>query len=638
MAKKQQPPAPTPDEVLEAEVSILLEQPLGDEELRQKLEALAAQQAFNGLTYLWGPELYRRNRVMFRPFILNHFGSIIQSGWNFKAVRWKDHAKVLDAWLEDVDRRNDVELFQRLYPWKHPFNEWARIDSKQWAKDLLARFQAAKERYERTQTLNKFDIRGAGLDEKTAVALYQIDPAAARPFLLKHPPGRERWSEERGLPEKLCAAAQQQGDEKLYFALYRMTVPQKTWEKEVESLAKTVQEPGRLLEELEKRHPQQTWGLDLNNGFYSLAKTRGRDVVPYLMKHLDSLWIWGYYGRNQQNKLLEHARGHQWWDIWSILIRKSDNKQYNEEVLALVKDRKQPDEVIFRRLVMLSGASSEWNWGRFAWQQIQYLQDKTAVALYERFPELIHGPFRKHLSLSPGWWGTDGLPKLTEMALKNEDTVVIDYLAGEMVRMGRYAYLNKKLETPAERLCSYYEKLRAEPVTFARRVASVLGQIPAYSIGQGYQQLLEINKLARLFFVEARSVLLEDPRSLRDLLEAAEIHVQLLALRVLAQDDERARRLAAENLDLLQATLLRDMHRTSRLIALSALANAATTPDNARTILARAKQALDLPDKGYPKEHLFSLLAELYQRWPDLRGPKEQLIVYRGKPRRKQWA
>jgi hypothetical protein len=80
------------------------------------------------------------------------------------------------------------------------------------------------------------------------------------------------------------------------------------------------------------------------------------------------------------------------------------------------------------------------------------------------------------------------------------------------------------------------------------------------------------------------------------------------------------------------------MHRKSRLVALRAVANAATTPDNARKILARAKQALDLSDKGYPKEHLFSLLAELCQRWPELRGPKEQPIVYRGKTKKKQWA
>src|SRR5205085_2041032 len=123
---------------------------------------------------------------------------------------------------------------------------------------------------------------------------------------------------------------------------------------------------------------------------------------------------------------------------------------------------------------------------------------------------------------------------------------------------------------------------------FARRVASVLGRLPAGSLGQSTKYLLEHNELARLFFQGALPALLEEPRAVRDLLEAPEIHAQLLALRALGQDDERARRLAAENLDLLQATLLRDLHRKSRLVALPALANAATTPDNARTILEKA--------------------------------------------------
>ncbi len=209
MAKKEQPPPPKKPEVLEAEVAVLLlEEKLSDEELRQKLEALASEPAFNGLTYLWGPELYSRNRVMFRPFILNHFGQMFQLGWSWNPVRWADHSSELNAWLEEVDRRNDAELFQRLYAWRHAQSEWGGLDSGQWAKDLLARFQAAKERHERNQVLSKFDIRGSVLDEKTAVSLYQLDPEAARSFILKHPTGGGRWGDRRELPAKLCSAAQ----------------------------------------------------------------------------------------------------------------------------------------------------------------------------------------------------------------------------------------------------------------------------------------------------------------------------------------------------------------------------------------------------------------------------------------------
>src|SRR5262249_20863702 len=101
--KKDNPPPPKKPKELEAEVRALLKQPLDDAALRGQLEALAAEPAFNGLTYLWGPELYRRNRVLFRPFILDHFAAAFQTLWEWKPVRWKDHAAALDAWLEEVD-------------------------------------------------------------------------------------------------------------------------------------------------------------------------------------------------------------------------------------------------------------------------------------------------------------------------------------------------------------------------------------------------------------------------------------------------------------------------------------------------------------------------------------------------------
>jgi hypothetical protein len=575
---------------------------------------------------------------MFRPFLLNHFSDFSRFSWELrKPVRWKDHAEALDPWLEEVDRRDDVELFRRLYPWKHAGNQWGGVNVKSWREDLLSRFRAATERYQRNQVLNKFDIAGAQLDQQTAVALYRIDATAARPFILKHPPGGGRWGGERKLPQELCELARKHGDEELYFTLYRMMVPQKTWEKDVEALAREVTDPATLVQELEKRHPTQSWGMDLTKGLYALAQARGREVVPYLMKHLDSVWTYSYYGAGRQGKLLEHARKQGWWDVWSVLVRKGDNDQYNKEVLALVEDRRQPEEVTFRRLALLSGASSQWNWGRFASEQIQYLKGPTALALYERFPDLVHGPFRKHLGLNP-WGSDDGLAKLTTAALKKDDRVLIDFLASQAVLAGRYRYFHHRAGKSGERFLPYYERLRSDPVAFARRVASVLGQLPARSIGRLYRELLKNNQLARLFFEGSEPALLDEPRSVRDLLEAAEIQAQLLALRVLGQDDDRARRLAADNLDLLLPTLLRDLHRKSRLLALGALANAATTPENARAILAAARQAFDLPDRGFPKEQLLSFLADLYRRWPQLRRPTEQPVVYRTHKKRSPWA
>jgi hypothetical protein len=116
---------------------------------------------------------------------------------------------------------------------------------------------------------------------------------------------------------------------------------------------------------------------------------------------------------------------------------------------------------------------------------------------------------------------------------------------------------------------------------------------------------------------------------MRDLVEASDIHVQMLAYRVLAQDDLRARALAVESLDILVGTLLRPLHRKTRLPALDALANAAGADiRTARTVLSRARDALRLPDKHYPKEQLIGLIARVLSSWPELQGEHERAVVY----------
>jgi hypothetical protein len=635
VARNKRPPIPKAVQELEPKIRALLDGGLNDKQLRDELEALAVEQAFNGFTYLWGPSLYRRNRVMFRPFILNHFARVFQVEWNWTPVRWQDHATILDAWLDDVDQRNDVALFRQLYPWKHSQNEWGGVNQAQWQADLLARFGAAREKHERHQILTKFDFAWSPLDESAAVGLYEIDAAIARPFILRHPPNWNRWGENRELPAKLCAAAQRKGDDELYFALYRKMAPQKVWEKDVAKLAADVADPHRLLLELERRHPEQTWGFDVTPAFFALAKVRGRQVVPYLMKHLDAIWSLYSYGQKKKNELLEYARQQGWWDVWSVLVRKGDHDQYNQEVLGLVTKRDQPDEAIFRRLILLSGASSEWNWGRFAFQQIQALKDEVATPMYRRFPELLHGPYRQHLNLLG--WQANQLDNLTAAVLARDDHELIDHLAGQAVLIGRYHY-GQKNDKAIGQLAAYYKKLSARPVEFARRVASVLGRVPAYSLSQGYNNILESNELARLMYAESEAALSGDAQSVRDLLEAPEIRAQVLALRVLARPDERSRTLAEASVDLLQATLLRSMHRHSRIVAFAALANAANSAPLARTILLRARQALDLPEAGYPREHLIALIADLLRRWPELRAAEEQPCIFASHGRRSRWA
>jgi hypothetical protein len=605
------------------ELDRLLAEPGDDRELRDRLEQLAQSPAFGSLTYYWGPLLYRRNRVVFRPFILAHFFSYdISRMWGWKPIKWKAAiGSRLDAWLDEVDGQDDVELFVRLYGWKIGVGSWGKVDRKRWSADLLERFRAQMTRTGRNLVLAKFDLP-LYVDQPLALELYRQDADAAREFILKHLPHwyyqrREFWSE-------LAAEAQRRGDEDFYFTLYREQVSVKQWQSDVLELCDAVTDPAELLAKLEQRHPHG-WDLDLGGGFFELVRRRKRDVVPYVIKHMGSVWrSWG--GRSGYKQLVRLAIENQWWDLWTALIRGcATPKEYNAEIKQLVANHQWNEQEVARRLLMLSGVSREWNLGPFGVAMAQQLSDEAALLLYDRFPELLRGPFRLHVSF--GWY--NAYPKLTARALEADDEVLIDYLASRACTWEWSGWGNTKNEQTAvaEQLSRYYEQLADRPDEFARRAVAVLGQIPAYSIFN-YNRLIRSNRLARLFYARSSAAYLSDPNGVRDLLESPEIHVQALAFRALALDDDRAKQLAAENRDLLQAALLRPLHRKTRLPAFDALANAAVDIDAAREIYDRARQALDLPDRRYPKEQLIGLLGRLLHNWPELRGPQEQPVVY----------
>lgn len=61
---------------LESHLRKLLKQPLPDTALRASLESLAAvEPSFGGLSWLWGPALYERDRILFRPLIMERLAS-----------------------------------------------------------------------------------------------------------------------------------------------------------------------------------------------------------------------------------------------------------------------------------------------------------------------------------------------------------------------------------------------------------------------------------------------------------------------------------------------------------------------------------------------------------------------------------
>jgi hypothetical protein len=157
----------------------------------------------------------------------------------------------------------------------------------------------------------------------------------------------------------------------------------------------------------------------------------------------------------------------------------------------------------------------------------------------------------------------------------------------------------------------------------------VLTRIPAYATFNQHL-LLRTNDLARLMFVRSLDQYLAVPQAVQDLVEGSNIHVMMLAYRVLALADAQSRALAADNVDILLGTLLRPLHRKTRLAAFEALANAARHGEAvARRIHSRAREALKLPDKKYPKPELIGLIGRILDAHPGLASEAERRVIHR---------
>lgn len=587
---------------------------LSDHALLAEFEIVAKARCFGALTQQWAPALYRRNRVVFRPFVIAHFSNLdVSHDWRWKAVKWPN---ALDAWMAEVDAADDIELFRRLWTWRH---ENAVV---QWKKDLVTRYTAARDVAARRTVLEKMEMYFP-IDEPTAIALYRADPTVGD-FILAHafqPWGvlrkkREVWSE-------LATMATARGDEKLRWALYRRQVDDKKWGDDVRAIAKDKSVGDeQLTAALTLRHPESVAAFA--PVLLDLIELRGKAALPYVMLNVARLRSYGGADRGPFEKIVKRALKEDWLELWGALLRTvATQDEYLRAVKAQLQDRERPENELLERLTVLAGVGQEWNAPGFGIASIRPLDDATALLFHERFPQVLARQFRAHLVA--GWWLA--YPKLVSRLVDAGNEDLLDYLASRLVTRIVGGAPSEVKET-VELLAAYYEGHKRTPLELAQKAARVLGQIPAFAL-RGYDAVIRDNRLARLLFERSVSVYLEDPIVIRDLLEAPEIHVQILGLRALGLDDPRARALAAENVDLLEPTLLRALHRKSRIEAFRALANAAQTQQIAQRIVQKAKDAMALPDRRYPKEALVGLIGALLSRWPQARGAGETAVVYR---------
>ena len=606
---------------LEPLVRQLLAEGLEDQTLLQRLEELAAEHpALGGCTPVYGPALYGRNKVMFRPFILARFSTYGMDGWRTVPLRFD---KAMDAWLDQADAQQDIQLFQRLYTWK--ISKGWRVDAARWRTDLLDRLTLETSQAARALTLQKFDLH-VTLDEAAAVAIYRAEPKMGPAFILKHMPWAGHWStEKRSLWPELLAMARSGDDGRFEWDIYRRRVPYSQWRTDVLTLADLNSLQGdALLDALAQRHPNPA-PQDVGRTFADLLERRGRDVMPYVLKHLKDVWgaRWSS-GAGGYREMLRVAQEKSWWDLWAGLLRTcAPPKDFDQAVDALIHDTVISPAALMERARLLTGPTREFNLPGVSFVQVNPISDKTAVAMHQKHPYLLGGPFLPNIQV--GWQAP--FPKLLARALAVGDQPLVDFLASRLVTRDLSWGGSAPLKADVDMLAEHYLAVRNNPEEFSRRAVAVLSQVPAYTVWN-YGALLKSNRLARLMLERSLEEILQDGPGLRDLLEAPAIHVQLMAFKALALDRDAARSLAAAHVDLLAATLLRPLHRRTRLAAFAALKNAAADTDAAAFVLRQARQATALPDKRYPKDALIALMGHILATQPSLQNERERPRIY----------
>jgi hypothetical protein len=542
----------------------------------------------------------------------------------WQPVRWKGEVgKHLDAWLAKADSLDDVRLVRRLIDWKTSGGTWRGRNHQAMREELQRRLRTAATPAARAVELDKMNV-WFHLDEACAVNIYQAEPTAGKPFILSHLPA-SMWSGagKRDCWMVLAGVARTNGDSAFARELYRRQVPPKQWRQDVQALIDEVSDPSRLCEELERLHPRGL-GRHLAETFADLIEKRGRDAQRYVMAHLREVWsFWG--GIGNLTRMIEVCAKQEWWEMWAALLRISRDSRFNDEVLKLAKNTMLSDEVVRQRLLLLAGVSRELNVAGFGAAQVQPLKIEATRAMYARFPELVRTVFRQHLQVTA--WNAQS--ELLELFSSRDEADLLDFLASRAMTWHLGFQPKAEAIKVVGRLTAIYDPLRREnPAEFTRRAANVLGLIPAYGVWCG-RNLLETNGLARLFLERGVKSYLDDGRALADLIEAPNIHAQSIAYRALGLDDARAPGLAARHLTLLLGTLLRPLQRSTRMAAFRALENAAAHDrESARRILVRARDALVLPDKKYPKEALLGVIGRVLHCWPELAERSEQPLIY----------
>jgi len=493
----------------------------------------------------------------------------------------------------------------------------SREDAQRWAAELVSRFSATPNADERAVVLAELDLPYI-LDEEAAIELYRADALLTSAFIQRHLP-RGRRADDSDLPwQRLQAQAQTHGDEPLYFALYRAQATAEQWARDTDQVALRIDQPDLLCAELERRHPNR-WRPDLGPQLAKLARERGALVLPYLQQHKHE--IWSADRRSGYDQIQEQARRQGWTELWAALLGScASAAEYDREAMSLVQDQSTPEPELRRWVLALASAGSKPTAGG----RRKPLRDGTLLALYDRFPDLLRGPFEAQLDPSPS------RPRsgLMEKAIERRDDELIDAVAAQLAVRSERSGAERLLGVAAI-TARYLEASGTDAVGLGRRAAAILKRVPRRSI-RNRRELLRRNPLARLLFERAADACVTIPGVAAELLDADDDQVCAVAVRALSADDPRAIALARRHRELLLGALERRLPSPVRRAALRGLDRVAEGHAEAAQLLAWARALLA---RGDPSSALVTLVARQLSANPALVQSGEKPVVYRRTPR-----
>lgn len=577
-----------------------------DHDLLTALQPLASSPWFTSFCYLYGPHLYLRSPHASRRFLLDHLDADSR-GPDLRAYDpWRGpESSDLLAWLKAADDADDAEVFAFLHAWRsRTLPDEQRVS--RWRAEVLDRFSTASGENQRELALAKLTC-DLPLDETTAFALFKADSTIATPFIRQHLPSA---SPQPGYWSGLSSAARQRGDSVLFFELYRRTVENEQWARDVELLADRIESADALVAQLELRHPDHA----RDNGssvLYTLLRKRGRDVLPYA-SHVVRRWESKLSAEPARlGDLIRLADDNGWLGLWTGLIwAAARDTELDHEVRRLVDDRRRDDDMLCDRLRVLAASGLE----RRARRHI-VLSDGTATKLYERYPDAMRHLYRRFLRVGPA-----GYAKLAAVVALARDDAMIDWLAALICCVDYKAeWARREVSPMIDVLLPSFEALRETPGQLAERTARVLSMLPEKALPRtGFRGLIAGNRLAELILDRENQSLLSSPSAMRSLLGASEPHCRRVGYALLTGQSSECSIRAIENADLLRAALFERMPRRVRRTAIAAIDNAARDADFASSLLPAIRDALQIADRGYPRDDLIALLGRLSHRHPQL--------------------